>query len=396
MGNDWTRVPLGELLERSEEWIDIRPDQRYRQVTVRLWGEGVVERSEVSGADIAASRRLVVQNGQFIFSRIDARNGAFGIVPEFLDGAVVSNDFPVFSVRQERLIPSYLGWLSRTPGFVDRCRTASEGTTNRVRLKEDRFLSLTIPLPLLAEQRRIVSRIEELVAKIELARELRKQAMVQTGDVVPALLHATMENLKDKQGTLGQGIISARNGLSRRPSGVESGPVVLRLADLSTGKIDLSNPRRGALSESELEAYSLTAGDLLFVRVNGSRDIVGRCIPFHGAPERICFNDHLIRVRLDMGVFEPEFVAVMTRSPTVREFIGETAITTAGQFTINQRMLADMPMPIPSLGEQQRIGPRVTDLEASVDTLRLRQSETASALDALVPSVLDRAFEREL
>jgi len=113
----------------------------------RLWGKGVVLRDEVSGAEIATSKRFIVHSQQFILSRIDARNGAFGLIPEPLDGAVVSNDFPVFNVNPSRIIPEYLGWMSKTRFFVDLCKATSEGTTNRVRLKEDRFLAMQIPLP---------------------------------------------------------------------------------------------------------------------------------------------------------------------------------------------------------------------------------------------------------
>jgi type I restriction enzyme S subunit len=68
------------------------------------------------------------------------------------------------------------GWLSKTPGFVDACKRASEGTTNRVRLKEGAFLGQTIPLPSLAEQRRIVAKIEVMAEKIEEAQSIRRQA----------------------------------------------------------------------------------------------------------------------------------------------------------------------------------------------------------------------------
>ena len=88
----WPIVPLRQLLAQSEETTDIQPDQRYRQVTVRLWGRGVVLRSEVAGSSISAKRRRVVRAGQFVLSRIDSRNGAFGLVPSSLDGAVVSNE----------------------------------------------------------------------------------------------------------------------------------------------------------------------------------------------------------------------------------------------------------------------------------------------------------------
>lgn len=177
-------VALGEILKKSDEWIDINPNEKYRQVTVRLWGKGVMLRDEVSGAEIAASKRLVVHPQQFIVSRIDARNGAFGLIPDSLEGAIVSSDFPVFTVNPSRILPKYLNWISKTHFFVDLCKAASEGTTNRVRLKEDRFLIAKIPLPLLAEQRRIVARIEKLAAKIEEARGLRKKA----GEEMEALL----------------------------------------------------------------------------------------------------------------------------------------------------------------------------------------------------------------
>ncbi len=73
--------------------------------------------------------------------------------------------------------PRFLDFYFGTREFVEACQRASEGTTNRVRLQPDRFLRIEIPLPPLPEQRRIVTRIEELSAKIEEARELRERAI---------------------------------------------------------------------------------------------------------------------------------------------------------------------------------------------------------------------------
>ena len=100
MNHNWPKVPLGRALIRSEEWIILEPDKRYKEVTVRLWGKGVNLRKETNGAEIASPRRLVVRENQFILSRIDARNGASGLIPDSLDGAIVSNDFPCFQSRQ--------------------------------------------------------------------------------------------------------------------------------------------------------------------------------------------------------------------------------------------------------------------------------------------------------
>ena len=111
--SSWLQVPLGDLLDRSEESAALNLGDTYNEVTIKLWGKGVVSRGKVSGRDIATTRRFV-RAGQLILSKIDARNGAVGIVPPELDGAIVSNDFPSFSFRDKRkLSPQFMGWLAR-------------------------------------------------------------------------------------------------------------------------------------------------------------------------------------------------------------------------------------------------------------------------------------------
>ena len=66
MSNTWPKMRLGEVLRRSEETIQVQPDISYRQITVKLWGKGVVLRGILSGAEIAAPRQMVARRGQFI------------------------------------------------------------------------------------------------------------------------------------------------------------------------------------------------------------------------------------------------------------------------------------------------------------------------------------------
>ncbi len=113
MARSWP-LPLEAVLTKSNEWVELQPDEQYPEVTVRLWGKSVVSRRQVSGSEIVVGRRLVVHAGQFILSRIDARNGALGLVLATLEGAVVSNDFPAFKVNSARIVPAYLQWLTRT------------------------------------------------------------------------------------------------------------------------------------------------------------------------------------------------------------------------------------------------------------------------------------------
>ena len=103
-------VSFGEVPPgKSEDWVVLEPEKQYNEVTIRLWGKGVVLRRQVM-AQRLLSRRLRVRANQFILSRIDARNGAIGLVPESLDGAVVSTDFPALhSMRRTLFLPISAG-----------------------------------------------------------------------------------------------------------------------------------------------------------------------------------------------------------------------------------------------------------------------------------------------
>jgi type I restriction enzyme S subunit len=163
--NAWPKVALGELLRRSDQYTMIDPTAEYHEVTIKLWGKGVISRGKVSGSDVVSARRVVRAN-QLIMSKIDARNGAIGLVPPELDGAIVSNDFPSFEFRDsDRCDAAFMGWLVRSSPFVELCKAASEGTTNRVRIKENRFLDQQIALPPLVEQQAIVARLDALAEK---------------------------------------------------------------------------------------------------------------------------------------------------------------------------------------------------------------------------------------
>ncbi len=123
----WQRLPISAFLRKSEDWVEPEADRIYPQIRVRLWGKGLTLRANVPGANIAARRQLRASAGQFLISRIDARHGAFGIVPDRLAGALVSNDCSCFDIDDRIVVPRYLEWYTRTHGFVELCRRVGSG-----------------------------------------------------------------------------------------------------------------------------------------------------------------------------------------------------------------------------------------------------------------------------
>lgn len=193
---------------------------------------------------------------------------------------------------------------------------------------------------------------------------------------------------------LGDFVSSYRNGFGRRPKGIEEGPIVLRLADVSTGRVDLSMPRRVAMTNEELATYQVEANDLLFVRVNGSSDLVGRCIFVDINRDDLVFNDHLIRVRLDKGLL-PEFVGLVCGLSDVRAHIVEHASTSAGQLTINQEAIGSIQIPLPPLPEQRRIAAILAEQLAAVERARAAAAARLAAAQALPAAYLRAVFDSD-
>ena len=150
---------IGSFLVKSRDIIEVQDDVEYKQVTLKINNGGVVPRNNgatLIGSKIGTKRQHVIHSGQFIMSKIDARNGAYGIVPAELEGAIVTNDFPVFDVDMKKIIPQFLVLVSTTDKFVEFARKYSSGTTNRKRIDIDAFLNQQVPLPSREEQEKIV------------------------------------------------------------------------------------------------------------------------------------------------------------------------------------------------------------------------------------------------
>ncbi len=390
--NGWPRVRLGDVLARSTETVEPTVDQEYREITVRLWGKGVVERGRLLGASLSG-RRFVARVGQFIASRIDARNGAMGLVPASLDGALVSNDFPLFDVRAECLLPGYLGWICRTASFVELCSRASEGTTNRVRLKGGDFLGLEIALPPLPEQQRIVTQINSLAAEINAARVLGDRADLESTGIIGATLNRLIPSLSEWPTSQLGTVATIRSGvtLGRSLEGETVSLPYLRVANVQDGWLDLSNVKRVSVLPTEVTKWRLEPGDLLMTE-GGDWDKLGRCAVWSSEVADCIHQNHIFCVRADLNRLLPTYLAAYIGSPTGKAYFQSCAKQTTNLASINQRQLRAFPVAVPPLDVQADLIANVNRVRAEVIELGRVQARVRARIDALLPAILDRAF----
>lgn len=168
--------PIGNLILRNREKEILENDKTYKQVTIKLYGKGVVQRGDelIFGKDIGTKNQFRISEGQFIMSKIDARNGAFGIVPAELEGAITTQDFLSYNINKEKILPEFFNLITGTKHFAELCQKASSGTTGRQRVDEKAFLGFRIPVPRIELQKKIVQRYLD---NINLAIKYEKQSI---------------------------------------------------------------------------------------------------------------------------------------------------------------------------------------------------------------------------
>jgi hypothetical protein len=259
-----------------------------------------------------------------------------------------------------------------------------------------------LPEPL-SGVRRIVARIEELAAKIEVARGLRTAAKVETNALEAAEATAVFAEL-DKVVHVPIRILGrdGANPVQTGPFGaqlhasefVTDGVPVLNVgnvtpAGLDTRKLDFVTSEKAA----GLSRYSVAVRDLLFARSGAT---LGKVCLVPPGSDGWLMSGHLFRVRFDEQQCDPEFaLAGLRAARSVREQVFEQ-VRGATRPGFNTKLLSNVCLPLPPLTEQMRIVAQLDGLRAKVDALKRLQAETAVELDALLPSILDKAFKGEL
>ena len=162
-------------------------------------------------------------------------------------------------------------------------------------------------------------------------------------------------------------ILSTQNGLTRRDLEKSNGNIVLKLRNInSRGEIDYSEINRIVLSSKEVETYQLIDGDFLFVRVNGSRSLVGKCAIYNGISEIVAYNDHIIRVRLN-NFCDKDFFKWFLLSDVGKKEIDIHTSTSAGQFTISGDGLRNLNVILPKKEIQREIVVYLNQKCSSID-----------------------------
>lgn len=392
-------IEFGEFLQPNSRPYLLGPTEDANLVGMRLYGQGPFHRELKTASKIQKKSHFVIREGDVIYNKLFAWRGTFGVVPSPLDGMFVSDKFPTYQLDTSRADRDYVRWYFRYQPLWDQARELSTGSAaiSKLTLNPPRFLKLLIPLPPLAEQRRIVAKIDQLATKIDEALATRNASLAARRGIVSAAVESITKET-GCNGMLGQVLMeSPRNGWSARCDNASDGTPVLSLAAINGFRYRPDEHKRTSLVTRDGAHYWLKPGDLLMSRSN-TPELVGHAALYDGRPSPCIYPDLMMRLRVNERLSATRFVWYWLQSPVVRKYVVANARGTSPTMKkIDQGTVMRIPFPTQLMhGEQLRIVANLDDLQAQLDPLWKLQGQTAAELDALLPSILDRAFKGEL
>ena len=395
-------VSLGELIRLERRPVQIEPHKLYQEIGIYCFGRGIFHKLPRTGLEVGDKDLFLMKTGDFILQVTFAWEGAIAIVSAAEDGMYGSTRYPTFRVDETRCVSKFLLHYFKTETGRQQLVNICPGSAGRNRvLSIKRIPEVHIPLPPLAEQRRVVARIEELSAQIHEARALRQQAAEEAEALIPRVIALLLDDAGWKISPLGEILLEKpRNELGPQQVVESGGRAMLRINAVSsspTRYVDMSAAKQVQLDDKTSEQFIVQHDDIFIVRYNGDINRVAKPAIYKGPNEsRAVYPDKLIRLRPNPTKMIPDFLVFALSSRTVRAQIEELGKTTAGNIGISGGDAQLFQVPVPPLPIQRQIVAELDALQAEVDALKRMQTETAEELDALLPAILDRAFKGRL
>lgn len=417
LNNDlYDLVPINEFLTRVKEPVTVEDNLNYKRVSIRLYNAGIGLRDIEKGINIGTKKQFRVHTGQFLLSKIDARNGAFGVVPEICNDAIITGNFWTFDVNYEKVNPYFLTLVMTSDFFIKLSEQCSNGTTNRHYLQENLFLDMKIPRPPLKKQKEIIDRYNE---KIKLAEEQEKElyqleqdannyialqlGIICENNVIESnkYNYLTFYNLIDlsrwdlyKNNC--NSIISEKYKFSKLSDVVTEKPLygagekgIKKRSDIRYIRITDIN-EDGTLNDDFVSAekvdskYLLEENDFLIAR---SGNTVGKTFLYKKEFGKCIYAGYLIKFKLNTKKIIPEYLLYYTKSNIYKQWIASNQRANA-QPNINSNEFLNSPIIIPPIEEQNYIVNHVQKIKEKI--ISLKQQAEKNRISA------QKEFEKEL
>ncbi len=387
MSKTWPTAKIGDVVRQERDQISSFDGDGLPVLGVTNT-EGVTNTGVEASDD--KSKYLRLRPGRFAYNPYRINVGSIGLASPIQDG-ICSPAYVVFAPT-ERVDAMFLRYFLKSARGNQLINFHGNRGSVRSALRFDDLAEMEIPLPPLAEQQRVVRRIGELARQIHEARTLRHQSTEEAellGATASSERFRAIKESKPLSDLIADGTTISYGVLVPGPE-VEDGIPFIRIQDLVEAP-----PRPSKRISPEIEkAYGRTrlkGGEVLIAVVGATIGKVGIAPDsWRGANIARAVCRIIPSPRLDR-----DFLVYVLKSQDAQEYF-HSATRTLAQPTLNVGQLEQTRIPTPPLAEQRRIVAELDALHAEVSALKRLQVETAAELEALLASILDRAFKGDL
>ena len=375
----WPLVRLGEVAEQFSEYVTELEPRPYKKLSVKLYGRGVVLDKPADGAEVRMTRHQIASADQVIVSEIWAKRGALGIVPPEGAGALCTSHFFLFDLDQSQISVDWFRYLTVANYFEPELGSAARGTTGYASVRPKRFLDVRIPLPPLAEQQRIVARLDRVAG---LVRARAEAAAAMEADL-QAMLAKAFARCIDAAPRRPMAEVAP---LIRRPVEIEPDGAYPELGVRSFGRGTFHKPVLPGSEVGTKKLFEIAPGDLLFNIVFAWEGAVAIAQPADTG--RVGSHRFLTCVP-EPATATADFLLFYFQTPEGLQRLGEASPGGAGRNrTLGLKKLETIEVPLPPL-ETQRWFDR---LQAKARQIRDIRAASARDTDALIPALLHQVF----
>src|SRR5574338_120036 len=301
-------------------------------------------------------------------------------------GVLPTGEWLLVRPDQTKALPEYVHYWTRSEETRESIRFIVKG----IHLYPKDVAELRIPLPPLAEQRRLV----DLLTRAEGVARLRREAQKKAAEIIPALF---LDMFGDPATNPKEWPILPLDEVARIISGVTKGRRLegeetvelpyMRVANVKDGRLDLAEVKSIGVKVSELEKYRLQPGDLLMTE-GGDPDKLGRAAIWSGEIETCLHQNHIFKVRCDRNWLTPEYLRELVGSHYGKAYFLRVAKKTTGIASINRTQLGQFPVLVPPLPTQHAFTERFQE----VRSIQLQQTTALAKAEATFNALLAQVF----
>ncbi|QRQ89286.1 restriction endonuclease subunit S [Cupriavidus oxalaticus] len=394
---EWQEKELAKFLTESR--IEGSAGDIAKKITVKLWGKGVFAKQEsIKGSE--NTKYYKRRAGQFIYSKLDFLNQAFGIVPEELDGLESTVDLPCFDIGEE-LDPVFLLEYVKREDFYKKNGEIADGGRKAKRIQTEVFLSFPIALPAQkAEQQKIadcLSSLDELItAETQMLDTIKahksglmQQLFPREGETVPRLRFPEFQDAGEwEEHDLGSKVTKVGSGIT--PAGGEknykkSGRPFVRSQNVGWGHLLLDDV--AFIDEETHRSFAGTEISQFDVLLNITGASIGRSAV---ADSRIVggnVNQHvcIIRTTVELSpIFLNQFLISQYGQCQIDSFQAG-----GNRQGLNFAQVRSFSIPLPPEVDEQK---KIADLLSSLDDLIAAQSQKIDALISHKKGLMQQLF----